>query len=84
MTTYQQIGTPLYGHTGPVNSVAFRPGGKTLASGSDDGTIRAWNVAYLAGAVPYRYLCSLAGRSLTRAEWARYVPPGPPYQQVCP
>jgi len=82
-TTGRQIGT-LYGHSGPVTSVAFSPGGMTLASGSADGTIRAWNVTYLAGIVPYRYLCALAGRSLTAEEWTHYVPPGPAYQRVCP
>ena len=84
LATGRQIGTPLYGHSGPVTSVAFSPGGKTLASGSADGTIRAWNVTYLADIVPYRYLCALAGRSLTPAEWTHYVPPGPAYQRVCP
>jgi WD40 repeat protein len=64
--------------------VTFSPDGKTLASGSTDHTIRTWNVTYLAGIVPYRYLCASTERSLTRAEWARYVPPGPAYQRVCP
>ena len=32
-------------HVSRVNSVAFSPGGKTLASGSRDGTIKLWHVA---------------------------------------
>jgi WD40 repeat protein len=34
----------LRGHTGPVWSVAFSPDGKTLASGSQDGAIKLWDV----------------------------------------
>jgi hypothetical protein len=59
-----------------------------LASGSSDQTVRLWNVAAprqnMGNAADLaRYLCALTGRSLTHAEWARWVP-GLAYQQVCP
>lgn len=34
----------LEGHTSGIDAVVFSPDGKTVASGSNDGTIRFWNV----------------------------------------
>jgi urease accessory protein UreF len=79
MATRRQI-TALTGPTGPVTSVAFSRDGKTLATSAGH-TVRLWDVAYLVNPVPH--LCASAGRSLTRAEWARYVPVLA-YQRICP
>ncbi|KAJ0425450.1 WD40-repeat-containing domain protein [Aspergillus carlsbadensis] len=36
---------PLRGHTGWVNALAFTPNGELLLSGSEDSSLRVWNVA---------------------------------------
>ncbi|KAL3451860.1 WD40-repeat-containing domain protein [Aspergillus insuetus] len=36
---------PLHGHTGWVNALAFTPSGELLLSGSQDGSLRVWDVS---------------------------------------
>ena len=72
------LGQPLTGGTAAVDSVAFSPDGHTLASGSDDGTIRLWNLN-----VQYAIdrICATAG-GLTPRQWNQYIPQLP-YQPSC-
>jgi WD40 repeat protein len=44
VASHLQIGQRLRGATGSIRSFAFIADGKTLVSGSDDGTIRLWRV----------------------------------------
>jgi WD40 repeat protein len=81
LATDRQIGLPLIGHTGIVRSIVYRPDGKTIVTYADDETARLWNVAVPAD--PAATTCANAGRSLTPAEWRRYLP-GEKFRLVCP
>ena len=41
----EKRGAVLRGHSAPVTSVAYRPDGKQVATGANDGTIRLWDPA---------------------------------------
>ncbi|TDB97145.1 WD40 repeat domain-containing serine/threonine-protein kinase [Actinomadura sp. 7K534] len=82
VTDQSRIGAPLAGHTGAVRSLVFNAATTTLTTSDDEATVRRWNIARPAD--PAAIACSIAGRSLTRAEWAQYVAPGIGYRDVCP
>jgi len=48
--------TTLRGHTDIVNSVAFSPDGQLLASGSDDYTIKVWEVRQHSGIATFEHI----------------------------
>jgi len=61
--------------------VAFSPNRTMLASGSDDMTMRLWNVPQLGDAASF--LCKSVGQSPTRERWQDLVPEGPKYRPLC-
>jgi WD40 repeat protein/serine/threonine protein kinase len=72
--------TPLRGHTGLVESIAFHPAGTLLASASDDGTLRVWDLTKPEcvrvfgpgpfGRMPRRVAFSPEGRFLATANFS--------------
>lgn len=80
-----RLGEPYVAQTGPVAGLAFADGGAGVFSGSYDGTVALLGPlpsAVTAHSVEHR-LCGVVRRSLTRAEWAQFVP-GQSYRTICP
>ncbi len=63
----------------PVASVAFAPGGRTLAARSTDGSEHRWDTDL--GALARR-ICADTGSAMTGAEWSKHVP-GTPFDPPC-
>jgi WD40 repeat protein len=81
LRTHRQIGPSLTGHTGSIAGVAYSPDGRTIATVGNDRTARLWNVGLPAD--PAAAVCADVGRSLSRAEWERYVP-DEKFLRTCP
>ncbi len=76
----EQEGPRLASDPGATSAAAFEPGGQDLLAVDDRGGAFVWPTSLAAW---QRDACSLAGRSLTHAEWAQFVG-GPHYTPVCP
>ena len=77
LDTGRQIGRPIWASGGVVD---LSDDGRRLAVVNDGAvSILSLDPDDWAGAA-----CRLAGRNLTREEWARYLPPGEPYRATCP
>jgi WD40 repeat protein len=59
----------LRGHEDSIHTLAFSPDGRWLATGSDEDTIRLWDMDlnHL-----INLACQTAGRNLTQVEWVQY------------
>ncbi len=73
------FGNALTGHLDTVTSVAFAPGGDTLASAGTDLTARIWT---LDTDQALRRICDRTGGDLTPARWSELLP-RLPYRSTC-
>ncbi|HEU4348968.1 MAG TPA: WD40 repeat domain-containing protein [Actinoplanes sp.] len=77
--TGEMLGSLLPGARGTAIRPVFLPDGHTVLIPAEDGTVTRWD------ARPARWLafaCAVAGRDLTRAEWADALGPRP-YRKTC-
>jgi WD40 repeat protein len=79
IATGQRIGDP-FPSLGPFSAASVSPDGGTLVTGDGAGLMR-WDID---SGGWRRTACAVAGRNLTRAEWAQYLPRGETYRATCP
>jgi WD40 repeat protein len=79
-STLQPEGSPLATEQDASSTAAFEPNGGNLLVVDDHGNAFTWPTSLAAW---QQRACAIAGRNLTRQEWARFVP-GQSYARVCP
>jgi WD40 repeat protein len=67
----QEIGDPLTGDTGSVNTLVFGAGGHVLIAGDGSYAVRIWN---LDAATAIQRICAATAKVLTSEQWHDYVP----------
>jgi WD40 repeat protein len=77
--TEKRVGPELSGPAPELRALTYSPTGRAIMTGSSDGTTVIWNVDPAVWAVR---ACELAGRTLTRQEWAELLP-GRSYRPSC-
>jgi DNA-binding SARP family transcriptional activator/WD40 repeat protein len=77
--TLRQLGTAFQSDPSQWGTARFTPDGRHLVVVYGDGTGYVWPTTVAAWAA---HACTVAGRTLTREEWARYVPHHA-YAKVC-
>jgi WD40 repeat protein len=78
-SSLEQAGPRLAANPNATAAAAFEPGGQDLLVVDDHGGAFTWPMSLTSWE---QRACSLAGRNLTRAEWAQFVA-GPRYAAVC-
>ncbi len=77
--TGHALGAPLPGVPSHAVTPAFTPDGDHLVAAYDTGRAYLWDIRPASLA---EHACDIAGRRLTRAEWAEFLP-GRPYDPAC-
>jgi WD40 repeat protein len=73
------VAGPLASPTVAVNTIAFKPGTRLIASGTEDGTVRVWPTSATAAD-----LCDKLTANMSRKQWHDWVSPDIPYITACP